>query len=57
MVRKQGAPRNTSALWFEQGIPHPLPLRIEYLQKSYLRLVFEFEGGAIMQSDPRAGLG
>jgi hypothetical protein len=30
-------------LWVEQGVPHPLPLRIEYQPKSYLRLAFEAE--------------
>jgi hypothetical protein len=28
-------------LWIEQGAPRPLPLRIEYQAKSYLRLTFE----------------
>lgn len=28
-------------LWMEEGAPHPLPLRIEYQPKSYLRLTFE----------------
>jgi hypothetical protein len=28
-------------LWIEEGSPHPLPLRIEYQPKAYLRLTFE----------------
>jgi hypothetical protein len=28
-------------LWIEEGAPRPLPLRIEYQPKSYLRLTFE----------------
>jgi hypothetical protein len=28
-------------LWMEEGASHPLPLRIEYQPKSYLRLTFE----------------
>jgi hypothetical protein len=28
-------------LWIEEGAAHPLPLRIEYQPKSYLRLTFE----------------
>ena len=28
-------------LWIEESSPHPLPLRIEYQAKSYLRLTFE----------------
>ncbi|MGP8248188.1 MAG: hypothetical protein ACLQVN_27215 [Bryobacteraceae bacterium] len=30
-------------VWVEKGIPHPLPLRIGYQLKSYLRLVIEAE--------------
>jgi hypothetical protein len=30
-------------LWIEQDHPHPLPLRIEYQPKTYLRLTFEAE--------------
>lgn len=31
-------------LWVEEGSPRPLPLRIEYQPKSYLRLTFEAQG-------------
>jgi hypothetical protein len=30
-------------VWMERGNPHPLPLRIDYQPKSYLRLVIEAE--------------
>ena len=31
-------------LWVEEGAARPLPLRIEYQPKSYLRLTFEATG-------------
>jgi hypothetical protein len=31
-------------LWIEEGAPRPLPLRIDYQPKSYLRLTFEAQG-------------
>jgi hypothetical protein len=31
-------------LWIEEGAPRPLPLRIEYQPKSFLRLTFEAVG-------------
>jgi hypothetical protein len=50
VVRVSGTLRRVSGgrewefrLWVEQGAAHPLPLRIEYQPKSYLRLVFEAE--------------
>ena len=30
-------------VWVEEGASHPIPLRIEYQPKSYLRLIFEAE--------------
>ena len=39
----EGAPIDFR-VWVEKGIPHPLPLRIDYQPKSYLRLVIEAEG-------------
>ena len=38
----EGAPIDFR-VWVEKGIPHPLPLRIDYQPKSYLRLVIEAE--------------
>lgn len=32
-------------VWVEEGNPHPLPLRIDYQPKSYLRLIIEAEPG------------
>ncbi|HEV3333644.1 MAG TPA: hypothetical protein VG096_21820 [Bryobacteraceae bacterium] len=42
--RESGGAEKHFRLWFQQGAPRPLPLRIEYLPKSYLRLIFEAEG-------------
>ena len=39
--RQAGGPETDFRLWVEQGAERPLPLRIEYQAKSYLRLVFE----------------
>jgi hypothetical protein len=39
--RQAGGPETDFRLWVEQGAGRPLPLRIEYQAKSYLRLVFE----------------
>jgi len=41
--REQGGKETTFRLWVEQGAARPLPLRIEYQAKSYLRLIFEAE--------------
>jgi hypothetical protein len=38
--RETGGKETSFRLWFEPG-EMPLPLRIEYQAKSYLRLVFE----------------
>jgi hypothetical protein len=42
--REAGSKEWEFRVWIEKGSPHPLPLRIEYQAKSYLRLVFEAEG-------------
>jgi hypothetical protein len=42
--RDNGGKEQTFRLWFESGAEKPVPLRIEYQAKSYLRLVFEAEG-------------
>jgi hypothetical protein len=42
--REEGGVLNEFRLWIEEGSPHPLPLRIEYQPKSYLRLTFEAQG-------------
>jgi hypothetical protein len=39
--REAGGKETSFRLWFEPGSEMPLPLRIEYQAKSYLRLVFE----------------
>ena len=39
--REAGGKESTFRLWIEEGAPRPLPLRIEYQAKSYLRLIFE----------------
>jgi hypothetical protein len=51
VVRASGQVRRESSgkehnfrLWFEPGSDTPIPLRIEYQAKSYLRLMFEEEG-------------
>jgi hypothetical protein len=41
--REAGGKETTFQLWIEDGAARPLPLRIEYQPKSYLRLVFEVE--------------
>jgi hypothetical protein len=41
--REAGGKETDFRLWFEPGTEMPLPLRIEYQAKSYLRLVFEAE--------------
>jgi hypothetical protein len=40
-LHREGGPLNEFRLWIEEGSPRPLPLRIEYQPKSYLRLTFE----------------
>jgi hypothetical protein len=39
--REEGGVLNEFRLWIEEGSPRPLPLRIEYQAKAYLRLTFE----------------
>jgi hypothetical protein len=41
--RKEGGKPSEFRLWIEEGCPRPLPLRIEYQPKPYLRLTFEAE--------------
>ncbi len=41
--RETGGKEWEFRLWIEEGSPRPLPLRIEYQPKSYLRLSFEAE--------------
>jgi hypothetical protein len=41
LSREEGGKPIEFRLWIEQGVPRPLPLRIEYQPKSYLRLTFE----------------
>ena len=39
--REAGGKETEFRLWIPSGAERPLPLRIEYQAKSYLRLVFE----------------
>ena len=39
--RVEGGKTTEFRLWIEEGVAHPLPLRIEYQPKSYLKLTFE----------------
>ena len=41
--RESGGKEAEFRLWVEKGAAQPLPLRIEYQAKSYLRLIFEAE--------------
>lgn len=41
LCRENGGTPSEFRLWIEEGTPLPLPLRIEYRPKSYLRLTFE----------------
>ena len=41
VMPEEGGSPSEFRLWIEKGMPHPLPLRIEYQPKSYLRLTFE----------------
>lgn len=41
--RESGGKESNFRLWVEDGAAQPVPLRIEYQAKSYLRLVFEAE--------------
>ena len=44
-VRAEAGGKETSfRIWMEEGAPQPLPLRMEYQAKSYLKLLFEAEG-------------
>ncbi len=42
--REEGGAPTEFRLWIEEGAPRPIPLRIEYQAKSYLRLTFEAQG-------------
>lgn len=42
--REAGGKESNFRVWVEEGAAKPIPLRIEYQAKSYLRLVFETEG-------------
>jgi hypothetical protein len=43
-VRREGGDKESKfRLWIEEAAAQPLPLRIEYQAKSYLRLIFEAE--------------
>jgi hypothetical protein len=42
--REEGGALNEFRLWIDDGSPRPLPLRIEYQPKAYLRLMFEAQG-------------
>jgi hypothetical protein len=43
-VRREAGGKETQfRIWIEEGNPRPIPLRIEYQAKSYLRLTFEAE--------------
>jgi hypothetical protein len=45
-VRREAGGKETEfRLWIEEGAAQPVPLRIDFQPKSYLRLVFEVEGG------------
>jgi hypothetical protein len=39
--RKSGGKETEFRVWIQAGVDRPLPLRIEYQAKSYLRLIFE----------------
>jgi hypothetical protein len=41
--REEGGKLTDFRLWIEKGSPRPLPLRIEFQPRSYLRLTFEAE--------------
>lgn len=44
-VRREAGGKETEfRLWIEEGAAQPVPLRIDFQPKSYLRLVFEAEG-------------
>jgi hypothetical protein len=43
--REPGGKETEFRLWIPSGADRPLPLRIEYQAKSYLRLVFEAGAG------------
>ncbi len=44
LQREEGGTLNEFRVWVEEGSARPLPLRIEYQAKSYLRLTFEAIG-------------
>jgi len=44
LQREEGGVLNEFRLWIEEGSARPLPLRIEYQAKAYLRLTFEAQG-------------
>jgi hypothetical protein len=41
--REAGGKETQFRIWVEEGNRRPIPLRIEYQAKSYLRLTFEAE--------------
>ena len=43
MLWRDGGKPTEFKLWIEEDNPHPLPLRIEYQPRNYLRLTFEAE--------------
>ncbi len=44
VMRAAGGKETEFRLWFEEGAAQPVPLRIDFRAKAYLRLVFEAEG-------------
>lgn len=42
--RESGGKESDFRLWVEEGAARPLPLRIEYQARAFLRLIFEAEG-------------
>jgi hypothetical protein len=42
--REAGGKESNFRLWVEEGAARPLPLRIEYQARAFLRLIFEAEG-------------
>ena len=44
LKREAGGKESNFRLWVEEGAARPLPLRIEYQARAFLRLIFEAEG-------------
>lgn len=44
LKRESGGKETDFRLWVEEGAARPLPLRIEYQARAFLRLIFEAEG-------------